>query len=132
MFDYRALGDAVNTASRLEGANKYLGTTVCVSDDIMSGCPGAITRPIGQLVVKGKTKALQVFDPLQHASGAALTERDTAYDAAYELMKQGNAAEALAAFTQLANERPNDGLVAFHLERLREGAQDDYIKLDEK
>ena len=132
MFDYRALGDAVNTASRLEGANKYLGTTVCVSEDIVAGCPGAITRPIGQLVVKGKTKALQVFDPLQHASGAALTGRDTAYDAAYELMKQGNAAEALAAFTQLANERPNDGLVAFHLERLREGAQDDYIKLDEK
>ena len=132
MFDYRALGDAVNTSSRLEGANKHLGTTVCVSEETLSGCPGVIARPIGQLVVKGKTKALAVFDPLEMASGPALKQRDVEYDAAYALMKQGDTDAALAAFEQLAQARPGDGLVAFHVQRVREGAADDFIKLDEK
>ena len=35
-------------------------------------------------------------------------------------------------FEQLAQARPGDGLVAFHVQRVREGAADDFIKLDEK
>jgi adenylate cyclase len=132
MFDYRALGDAVNTCSRLEGANKYLGTTVCVSEETLAGCANHVARPIGQLVVKGKTRPLAVFDPLTEARGAPLHERDAPYEAAYALMKQGQGAEALAAFERLWHERPEDGLVALQLERLREGAKDDFIKLDEK
>ena len=31
LFDYTAHGDAINTAARLEAANKYLGTRICVS-----------------------------------------------------------------------------------------------------
>ena len=132
MFDYRALGDAVNTCSRLEGANKYLGTTVCVSEEILSGCANAKTRAIGRLVVKGKTQALAVFDPLRHAHGEPLTETDVEYDAAFALLKAGESAAALPAFEKLAAARPDDTLVTFQIERLREGAKDDFIKLDEK
>ena len=124
MFDYRALGDPVNTAARLEGANKYLGTTVCVSEATLSGVADAIARPIGRLVVKGKTQALQVYEPLTGA-------RDAAYDAAFDLLRQASP-QALPAFEQLARERPHDTLVALHCERLRAGAVDDQIRLDEK
>ncbi len=130
MFDYRALGDPVNTAARLEGANKYLGTTVCVSEATLSGCADPPVRSIGRLVVKGKTQALQVYEPII-ATGDSPAQRDTAYDAAFELLRQASPA-APAAFAQLAHEREHDTLVAMHLQRLGAGAKDDYIKLDEK
>src|SRR6202040_13660 len=38
-FEYTAQGDAVNTASRLEGANKYLGTRICVAGSTRAGWP---------------------------------------------------------------------------------------------
>ncbi len=130
MFDYRALGDPVNTAARLEGANKFLGTTVCVSEATLSGCENPAVRPIGRLVVKGKTQALEVFEPIATAEGAPAAP-DTAYAAAFDLLRQGSP-QALPAFEQLASARAQDSLVAMHLERLRAGATDDQIKLDEK
>ncbi len=140
MFDYRALGDPVNTAARLEGANKYLGTTVCVSAATLSGVPDAVVRAVGRLVVKGKTHALMVYEPVVTTAGAPMA-RDANYEAAFELLQHGSP-EALPAFEQLArartvngltvNELTQDTLVAMHLERLRNGAQDDQIKLDEK
>ncbi len=130
MFDYRALGDPVNTAARLEGANKYLGTTVCVSQATLDGVADAATRAIGRLVVKGKTRALLVHEPLAATTQPPAT-RDTAYDAAFEQLQNGSP-QAQAAFETLARERAGDTLVAFHLARLRAGAVDDQIKLDEK
>ena len=130
MFDYRALGDPVNTAARLEGANKYLGTTVCVSAATLSGCADAVVRPVARLVLKGKTQELMVYEPVITTEGAP-TARDTAYDAAFDLLRQGSP-QALPAFEQLARERAHDPLVALHLGRLRAGEKNDQIKLDEK
>lgn len=71
IFDYRALGDPVNTAARLESVNKHLGTRICVSANTLAGVPQAQVRPVGELVLKGKTLALEVFEPLTD-SGAAV------------------------------------------------------------
>jgi adenylate cyclase len=132
MFDYRALGDAVNTASRLEGANKYLGTRVCVSEDLLAGCTGIRARCVGRLVLKGKSRALRVFQPLRDGLDLPVDEAAvTAYDAAYALLEQQHP-EALAAFEALASRYPDDGLVAVHLERLRRGETGDVIVLDRK
>ena len=81
-------------------------------------------------MVKGKTQALQVYEPII-ATGDTPAQRDTAYDAAFELLRQASP-DAPAAFAQLAREREHDTLVAMHLERLGAGEKDDYIKLDEK
>jgi len=130
MFDYRALGDAVNTAARLESVNKHLGTTVCVSEATLSGCPGALTRPVGELVLKGKTQALMVFEPIV-ATDAQPAGRDAEYEAAFNLLHEKNP-DALSAFERLAETRPLDPLVRLHLTRLRAGEQGDRIVLDEK
>jgi adenylate cyclase len=55
LFDYRALGDAVNTAARLESVNKQLATRICISEDIRAGNPGTVVRPVRQLLQQGKT-----------------------------------------------------------------------------
>ncbi|MGY6274061.1 CHASE2 domain-containing protein [Methylomonas sp. MgM2] len=129
IFDYRALGDPVNTASRLESANKYLGTLICVSETTLKACPDMLSRPIGHLSVKGKANPLMVFEPLspKNADLTALAE----YDAAYRLM-QNKRPEAIAAFQRIIDKNPNDTLAYFHLQRLLKGERDDLIRLDRK
>lgn len=132
IFDYRALGDPVNTASRLEGANKSLGTSVIVSADTLQGCPDALTRPLGHLLMVGKSHPLMAFEVLDPLG---LTPTDTAYYAAYahafELMCHGHA-NALQAFEALVAQRPFDTVAALHLTRLRAGARDDLVVLAQK
>jgi len=130
IFDYRALGDPVNTAARLESVNKQLGTWVCVSEDTLSGAPDTPTRPIGRLVLKGKTEPLMVYEPL-FAPASATVVQDDAYLAAYQLLK-ASSPQALAEFEALAASRPDDGLVQFHLRRLRSGQQGEVIVFTEK
>lgn len=125
IFDYRALGDPINTAARLETVNKQLGTLMCISEETLMGCPDALVRPVGKLVLKGKTAPLMVFEPLLEEDGRA-PERDGDYEAAYALIAAGDE-QALPAFEALAAARPKDGLVAFQLERLRRGEKGETI-----
>ncbi len=132
MFDYRALGDAVNTASRLESANKHLGTLICLSEATLHGCPESIVRPVGRLLLKGKTLPLMVYEPITGSAEEGLQpHRDTTYEKAFELLRNKNPL-ARKTFEKLAEERPKDPLVLLHLERLRKGEQDDTIILNEK
>lgn len=128
IFDYRALGDPVNTASRLESVNKLLGTLMCVSEATLSGCPDMPVRPVGRLVLRGKSQPLKVFEPLD-PEGLAMA--DPEYQEAYERMCREDP-EALVAFEALAARRPHDGLAAFHLRRLRAGQTGDLIVMVEK
>lgn len=126
LFDYRALGDPVNTAARLESANRYLGTSVCISEAVANACTDVACRPIGQLMLVGKSVPVMVFEPL-----AAGEPADALYQMAYGQMKRG-APEALAAFEALAQSRPSDTLVAMHLARLQSGQTGDLMVLQAK
>ncbi|WP_367156002.1 CHASE2 domain-containing protein [Methylomonas sp. HYX-M1] len=129
IFDYRALGDAVNTASRLEGANKYLGTLICVSEVTLAGCPGQLARPIGRILLKGKTLPLAVFELL--ATEQADEFRLAEYLAAYALLQQQDPA-AEQAFRAILRNAPEDKLATFHLHRLQAGRLGDLIELENK
>lgn len=134
LFDYRALGDPINTASRLEAVNKHLGTRVCVSQAILDGCTGVPVRRVGQLVLKGKSQPLLVFEPIATTDRAACAA-PADYDAAMRLLQPGQAQQpqrALEAFEALAARHPHDPLVRLHLLRLRQGATDDHIVMAEK
>jgi adenylate cyclase len=130
MFDYRALGDPVNTAARLESVNKQLGTTVCVSAATLSGAPDTPTRPVGRLVLKGKTEPLMVHEPL-FATDPARRADDAAYQAAWQQMREGDE-RAATLFDHLAAVNPEDGLVSFHAHRLKDGDRGDLVVLGRK
>jgi adenylate cyclase len=125
IFDYRALGDPINTASRLEGANKYIGTRLCVSGATVAACQEFTGRPIGELLLKGKTEPVMAFEPSRDG------KPDNAYLVAYERLEQG-ADSAEASFHELAVARPKDSLVQLHLERIRGGDEGTLIVLEEK
>ena len=67
-FEYRPVGDIVNTASRLEGLNKYLGTRMLTSDDALGPDGGAETRAVGQFVFKGKSNPVRAHEILQSST----------------------------------------------------------------
>lgn len=131
LFDYRALGDPINTAARLESVNKHLGTRVCVSEAVVEGCPGFEGRSVGRLVLKGRSQPLRAYEPLAVIDTEKCASA-TDYAAAMKLLESADAPAALAAFESLAERHPQDPLVALHLGRLREGAQDDLIVMSEK
>ena len=63
-FDYSAYGDTINTAARLENANKVLGTRICLARSTVERCKSGNFRPIGSVVLKGKTKPVDVYEPI--------------------------------------------------------------------
>jgi len=65
-FEYRPVGDIVNTASRLEGLNKYLGSQMLVSNEAIGLDAKVAARSVGWFVFKGKSKPVhvhQLLDP---------------------------------------------------------------------
>jgi adenylate cyclase len=117
-FDYTAYGDTINTAARLEGANKLLGTRVCVSVAVAGKAEGFRGRPVGDLMLRGKTQPLRAFEPLAADAYAELATRQ--YLEAFAKLESRDPG-AVAAFAALVGAKPADGLLKFHLQRLLNG-----------
>jgi adenylate cyclase len=89
MMSFTVMGDTVNLASRLEGANKAYGCRCLISEATQKICGADIeTREIDRLVVVGQTQPQKVFEIM--GSKGALTPPETALREKY--------AEGLAAY----------------------------------
>lgn len=129
MLDYRALGDAINTAARLETANGQLGTRISVSESTVQQCTQFRGRPAGRMVFKGKTVPIAVYEPLSEKEDTS--DQAHLYRAAYALMEAGSP-DAPAAFQSLQQQFPDDGLVAYHAGRLANGETGSLVVLSKK
>jgi adenylate cyclase len=118
-FDYTAYGDTINVASRLEAANKQLGTRILVSAALAERVATFKGRPVGDLVLRGRTepiRALQPFQP-QQCDDAAVRS----YQKAFALLEAVDAS-AMPVFAAHVGNYPTDQLASFHLKRLLGGA----------
>ncbi|MCW1381435.1 adenylate/guanylate cyclase domain-containing protein [Novosphingobium sp. KCTC 2891] len=86
-IQYTALGDAMNTAARLEGANKPLDTTVLVSREAMERSGLDWFRPMGTVTLRGRATPVAVFEPVPESDPRSRT-------LAADLIEAHNSADA--------------------------------------
>src|SRR5271169_2804351 len=118
-FGYTAHGDTINVAARLEAANKQLGTRICVSETLANKVEGFHGRPVGDLMLRGKTEPLRAFEPLgleQYGDPATKSYLD-----AFAKLEAGDPG-AIAGFAAHVGKQPRDQLASFHLKRVLNGA----------
>lgn len=112
-FDYTGLGDTINTAARLEGANKAFGTRICVSGSTRAEVNGISFRKIGAVSLAGKEILTEAFEPVPEIDKRHLD----LYNAAYSEMECGSN-KAVGLFKELLAEYPGDRLAERHSARI--------------
>lgn len=67
-FNYTVMGDTVNLAARLEGANKYFGTSILVTQTTFAAArSGYAWRELDMVRVVGRTEPVTIYEPLAKA-----------------------------------------------------------------
>jgi len=126
-FDYTAYGDTINIAARLETANKQLGTRICVSAILAAKVKDFMGRPVGSLLLRGRSEALRAFEPLRAEQYEDPSTKS--YLDAFAKLEAGDPG-AIAAFAAHVGKRPDDQLASFHLKRVLNGATGTRIAMD--
>jgi adenylate cyclase len=124
-IQYTALGDGMNTAARLESANKQTKSSILVSGDAAEVTNFSGFRPLGRVVLRGRATPIDIFEPAPDMSEVAL-KRFTEI--------AGRAIHGdVSAITELeleSNKMPLDAALANFVYRLKHQEEGGYFVLD--
>jgi adenylate cyclase len=114
-LSYTALGDSVNLASRLEGANSFYGTSALVSSSTIDEAgEGFLWRRVDLVAVKGRAKPELIFEPL--GADGEVDEAELAWVKTYERALDAYLGrrfeESIEILAQLAKTKPEDRSIA--------------------
>ncbi len=124
-IQYTALGDAMNTAARLEGANKQLGTRALVSETAIEGLQPGLFRPMGRVAVRGRATPIAVFEPIYDG----IFNDINLLSQLLERFDSGNRV-ALDELEAIAVEHPDDAALAKLVYRVKASGPGGYFALD--
>ncbi len=126
--EYRAVGDAANTASRLESLSKHLGTCLLASDQVLAGLhDDLLTRPLGEYVLVGKSAPVSVHEIVAVSAAAtdAQRERCASFATGLAAYRARRWAEAAACWEALIARWPDDGPSHYLLAQTRHNASEE-------
>ena len=126
-IQYTALGDGMNTAARLESANKALKTTILVSSQAKENTSLDCYRPMGRIVLSGRSTPVEVWEPVP-GMDAGLVERQRALWLRFD---SGDTA-ALAELEEIAAAHKDDAALQYIVYRIREVGQGGHFVLGSK
>ncbi len=117
-FDYTALGDTVNTASRLEGLNKTYGTKIIISEYTEKRVRGRfLTRELDIVRFKGKDIPIKVYELLEDKK--ELYSLKKSFEEALSLYRKMDFSKALFEFERILERFPYDGPTRLYIERCK-------------
>jgi adenylate cyclase len=116
-FNYTALGDTVNLASRLEGVNKQYGTNILLSQAVYSlVAKDFLTRELDVIQVKGRVQPVTIYELL--GGPAEPPEWLKTFTAGREAYQQGDWSRAASCFLEVLRLKPEDPPAQIFLSRV--------------
>lgn len=106
-LDYTAHGTVINTAARLEAANKELGSTICIGPGAAALLAKDMVRPLGAIALRGRSQQQMAYEPWPQDYCEA---DQLAYTIAFGMIEQSRT-EAAQNFLELAERHPSDQVV---------------------
>jgi len=134
-MDYTAIGSGVNTASRLEGANRYTKTKNLVSEEFCQDLPASFRRrEIGRIVLKGQSRPIRLYELIEEADDGPWVDRWTE---AWQLWYSGDRQAAVNTWKTIQAQRPDDKAIPPFMRQREEnvttsGEDDDILILSKK
>lgn len=120
-FVFSIVGDTANTASRIEGLNKHVGTQILATQAVVEGLDGFLFRALGDFRFVGKTVGIPILEVVALAAAATEEQKRLAsrFAEALDLFRTAEWMAATRAFEGLLEDFPADGPSRFYLARAR-------------
>jgi adenylate cyclase len=118
-YEYGPRGDTVNTAQRMDSLNKYLGTEILVSNEVLQGLEGFLVREAGRFLLKGKSTPVMLFELFGRSQEVTPSEKNacTLFSKGLEAFRRGSWTEAEETFKNLLQTSEHGGLLKYYLKR---------------
>ncbi len=117
-FDYTAMGDTVNLASRLEGMNRLYGTGIIVSQATFEKTKeDFLFRELDLVRVKGKRRPVRIHELLDHEDDTLREELVRPFEEGLRLYRLSRFVEARGLFQGILERFPEDGPSLLYVRR---------------
>jgi adenylate cyclase len=119
-LNYTVIGDTVNVASRLEGANKQYGTQILIGAETKRLVGNAVvTREIDSIAVYGRTEGLAVHELIGLSDQTSNHPWLANYENGLARYRHRDFSSAIRSFKAVLSTRPHDGPAALMVDRCR-------------